>query len=132
MPAARARLSLSDVIKFLALVHPEQLCQAGPSARDAALDRAELTPADPGRLLVGQTFRRDEKQGLPLVRRQLGEGRTKIVEIEPGVLFGGNRQLAGHEAVRVFDLAPNSTALRVESIAEDREKPSLALVPGAN
>ena len=77
------------------------------------------------RLLVGKARGPDQKQGLALVVRELGEGAAEILEIEARALLGLDLEPAGIGPVRVLHLAAALAVLGMEEVAKDGEEPGV-------
>jgi len=57
-------------------------------ARDTGFDRADGAAADGGRLFIFEAVRAEQALGLALLRRQLLECTTEIVELDPACWAG--------------------------------------------
>jgi hypothetical protein len=88
--------------------------------------------ADRSRLLVGETRRADEKQGLALVGWQLRERHAEFLEFHAAVLVGMRLQTLRVAAVGVFDLTTPLAVFRAEQVAEDGESQADMCDPGWN
>src|SRR5215213_2240130 len=102
------------------------------STVDPTLDRADRHAADRGGFFVTESFRRYQEKGFTLFVREFGQSCLKVLEIKVSALRRRGREPSGHDAVRVFDLAPSLPVSRVELVAQDGESQALMLVPGAN
>ncbi len=71
------------------MLDSQHLGEPAPRPVDPALARPHGHPAYLGGLLVRQAFCPDQKQGLTLVERDVGQSLTEILEIKPGSLLGG-------------------------------------------
>ena len=98
-------------------VQPKQFGQPGPATVNAAFDCPDRYSANLGHLIIRQAFRRDEKKGLPLIRGELRQRRTRVLEIELTRLLR-----CGCEPSRVFllgvlDLTLSLPMVRVEAVS---------------
>lgn len=100
-------------------VDGEQLREPRAGTIDPALDRPYRALADRSRLLVGETRRADEKQGLALVGRQLCKRHAEFLEFQPTLLLGRRFQAIDVAAGGVFDFAASLAVFRAEHVAED-------------
>src|SRR6266567_2468839 len=98
-------------------VDGEQLREPRAGTIDPALDRPHRALADRSRLLVRETRRADEKQGLALVGRQLCKRHAEFLEFHPTLLLGRRLQAIDVAAGGVFDFAASLAVFRAEQVA---------------
>src|SRR5262245_31171374 len=98
-------------------VDRHELGETRAGAADAALDGADRTFADLGRLLVGEAGRTDQDQRLALIRRQLRQRRAEFLQLDAALLIGLRLHVVGILAFDVLHLAPPLAVLRPEKVA---------------
>src|SRR4051794_23801047 len=101
----------------------EQGLERDAAAGDAALDRADRTAANLGRLLIGETAGADEDQGLALRLRQMEQGALHVAELDMAVLARRRRQQFGGGDLVPLPLEAGAAHLAEEQVPQDDEGP---------
>src|SRR5207249_681909 len=89
-----------------------------------AFHRTHPYIADVSRFLVGKALGAHEKKSLALIRRELGERRLEVAQIESALLIGLDGEPCGMDALSILNLTPPPPHCAIELIAQDRIEPS--------
>src|SRR5512139_1165720 len=101
----------------------QQSLERDAPARDAALDRADRTAANLGRLLIGETARTNEDQSLALRLRKVHQRPLHVAELDMAVLARRSGQQFGGGKLVPFSLEARPAHLAEEQVAQDDEGP---------
>lgn len=120
MPAARCLLLVN-----------QQLLQEVASTVQPALYRTDLTAADLGHLLVGEAVHPDQDEHLAVCPAKLREGTPERLDLDHGLLGGGNGAGLFERGVGVgLRLHTPAAHEPAEAVAEDREQPGAQVGAG--
>src|SRR5918994_4440686 len=108
----------------------DQLGQPGPRPVHSALDRPDLHAQSLRSIIVGQTLRTDEDDGLALLMRQLLQGSRQVLDGEPVLLIRDGDQAGGVHTLSILNLSARLPVSREVAVSQEGEEPGLHVRAG--